>query len=359
MAEIDDKEQRSEEASEKRRRETREKGRFAQSREVTSVFVLMGSLLTFYYFGIYTLNKLALFTRGILLESANFSITASNAYPFIFQVIKESIAIMTPLIVIVIIAGITANIIQTGGIVFSLDPITPKFSKIDPFKGMARILSKQALAELFKSLFKIGIVSYIAFITVKGEFDHIPQLMDMENGQIFLYISQISFKIIFRTFLVLLILAAIDFGFQKWSFEQSIKMTKQEIKDERKETEGDPRVKARIRSIQLQVARKRMMAAVPKADVVITNPIHLAIAVKYDREKMLAPEVVAKGAGFIAEKIKETARKSGIPVVEDKPVARMLYKTVDIGSAIPTTLYKAVAEILAYVYKLKSKRLKV
>ena len=355
MPEIDDKEQPTEEATEKRHRETREKGRFAQSREVTSVFVLMGGLLTFYFFGIYTINRLTLFMRGIFSESSSFSITATNAYPFMFHIMKESIIMMAPLIVIIIIAGITANIMQAGGFIFSLEPITPKFSRIDPLKGFGRIFSKQALAELFKSLFKIGIVSYIAFITVKGEFSNIPSLMDMENSQIFLYISQISFKIILRTLLVLLILAAIDFGFQKWSFEQSIKMTKQEIKDERKETEGDPRVKARIRSIQLQVARKRMMAEVPKADVVITNPIHLAVAIKYEREKMLAPEVVAKGAGFIAEKIKETARKSGIPIVEDKPVARLLYKTVDIGNAIPTTLYKAVAEILAYVYKLKAK----
>lgn len=356
MAELDDKEQRTEEATEKRRREAREKGRFAQSRELTSVFVLMGSLFTFYFFGAYTVNKLSLFMKEIFIESASFGITGTNAYSFMFRIMKESAVIMAPLMAVILIAGITANIIQAGGIIFSLDPITPNFSKIDPLKGFGRIFSKQSLAELFKSLFKIGIVGYIAYITVKGEFDHIPPLMDMENGQILLYISQISFKIIFRTFLVLIILAAIDYGFQKWTFEESIKMTKQEIKDERKETEGDPRTKARIRSIQLQVARKRMMAAVPKADVVITNPTHLAIAIRYEREKMMAPEVIAKGAGFIAEKIKDIARKSGIPIVEDRPVARMLYKTVDIGGAIPATLYKAVAEILAYVYRLKGNR---
>jgi flagellar biosynthetic protein FlhB len=356
MPEIDDKEQRTEEATEKRRRETREKGRFAQSRELTSVFVLMGSILTFYFFGIFIARHITLFMQGFFSGSAVIRLTDSNAYPFLFYIIKETAVIIAPLFVIILISGIIANILQAGGFVFSLDPITPKLSRINPMDGFGRIFSKQAFAELLKSLFKLGIVSYIAYSTVRGEFSNLPSLLDVENGQTFLYISKISFKIIFRTFLVLIILAAIDYGFQKWSFEQSIKMTKQEIRDERKETEGDPRIKARIRGIQLQMARKRMMAAVPKADVIITNPIHLAVAVKYDRGKMLAPEVVAKGAGFIAEKIKETAKKAGIPVVEDKPVARMLYKMVDIGEAIPATLYKAIAEILAYVYKLKGKK---
>jgi flagellar biosynthetic protein FlhB len=166
----------------------------------------------------------------------------------------------------------------------------------------------------------------------------------------------VAFKICFNVCLALALLAILDYAYQRWEHEKSLKMTKQEVKDENKQTEGDPKVKARIRSIQMETARQRMMAAVPEADVVITNPTHLAVALRFDAARMIAPQVIAKGAGYVAERIKQIAAENDVPLVEDKPLARALYKIVDIGNTIPADLYKAVAEVLAYVYRLRGTR---
>jgi flagellar biosynthetic protein FlhB len=180
-----------------------------------------------------------------------------------------------------------------------------------------------------------------------------PPLMQQGVGEIFLFIARVAFKILFFVCLALIILALLDYIYQRWQFEQSIKMTKQEVKDERKQVEGDPKVKSRIRKAQLEMAARRMMEAVPEADVVITNPVHLAVALKFDASEMVAPTVIAKGAGHIAERIKEVASEHQVPIVEDKPLAQTLFKMVEIGEFIPVELYRAVAEILAYVYRLK------
>jgi flagellar biosynthetic protein FlhB len=180
--------------------------------------------------------------------------------------------------------------------------------------------------------------------------------MDESAWGVLAYIGKVMFRIVVTTAWVLIVLAILDYLYQRWEFEKGLKMTKQEVKDEFKQTEGDPRVKSRIKRAQREQARRRMMANVPKADVVITNPVHLAVALEYDGTRMIAPRVVAKGAGVIAENIKEIARKHGVPVVENKPVAQLLYKMVDIDGLIPEKLYRAVAEILAYVYSLKEKK---
>lgn len=196
-------------------------------------------------------------------------------------------------------------------------------------------------------------MGYVAYVTVHGELKGILPLMDQSAGEILAYLGRISFKIIFTTCWVLIIMAVMDYVYQRWEYERSLKMSRQEIKDEYKHSEGDPIVKARIKRLQREMARKRMMASVPKADVVITNPTHVAVALRYDQSSMIAPVVVAKGAGFVAEKIKEIAKASNVPVVENKPMARVLYKMVDVNKVIPENLYRAVAEILAYVYGLK------
>ena len=213
-----------------------------------------------------------------------------------------------------------------------------------------------SLFELTKSLIKILFVGGVAFIMVKGELLTIPSLIQYSVIDIFSFIGRVSLKICFNVSLVLILLAVLDFAYQRWDHEKNLKMTKQEIKDEHKQTEGDPKVKARIRSIQLETARQRMMEAVPDADVIITNPTHLAVALKFEAEEMIAPCVVAKGAGYIADKIKQIASEHGVPVIENRPLAQTLFKAVEIGGVIPADLYKAVAEILAYVYRLKGTR---
>jgi flagellar biosynthetic protein FlhB len=206
---------------------------------------------------------------------------------------------------------------------------------------------------------KLCIVGYVAYVTVKGEIDGLPSLMDRSIGDITVYIGEISFRIILRTSWVLVVLAVLDYAYQRWEHEKGLKMSRQEIKDEFRQTEGDPLIKARIKRIQREMARKRMMAKVPKADVVITNPDHIAVALEYDQMKMSAPVVVAKGAGFLAERIKELARQNNVPVIENKPLAQVLYKMVRVEEVIPENLYRAVAEVLAYIYGLKEKRVAV
>ncbi|PQP33194.1 flagellar biosynthesis protein FlhB, partial [Desulfobacteraceae bacterium SEEP-SAG10] len=234
------------------------------------------------------------------------------------------------------------------------ESIIPKLSKIDPIKGFGRLFSKQGFMELFKSLIKLVVVSGIAYITVKSEMNNVAHLGEMELNSIFSYIFMVFFKIFIRCGMAMIVLVIIDYAFQKWEFENRNKMTKQEVKDEFKRTEGDPLIKSRIKSIQMEMARRRMMQAVPEADVVITNPTHIAVALKYDSSAMNAPKLLAKGAGKIAEKIKNLAEEHDIPIVENRELARNLNSLVEIGQEIPPILFQAVAEILAYIYKIRS-----
>ncbi|MFV1950753.1 MAG: flagellar biosynthesis protein FlhB [Nitrospinota bacterium] len=351
----DNKEQRTEQATPKRMGEVRSKGQVAYSREVSSVVVLMASLLVLYFTGAYMFRNLMGISGYMFSEAGGMEIGGEGIYFLFYTVVKAFYKMLLPLLIVVFAASLISGVLQTGGFLFSAKPITPDFSKLSPIKGVRKLFSKNAFVELVKSILKIAIVGYISYITVKAEFIDIPPLMDKDTGQILIYILGVALKIFFRTFWALLILAALDYAFQKWSFAENMKMTKQEVKEERKETEGDPMIKARIRSIQMQAAKRRMMEAVPGADVVITNPVHIAVALEYNSGKMAAPLVIAKGGGVIAGRIKEIASKAGIPIVEDKPLARTLYRLVRIGEAVPVSLYKAIAEILAYVYKLKGK----
>ena len=205
-------------------------------------------------------------------------------------------------------------------------------------------------------MIKILLVGGVAYLVLKRELPIIPSLMHMGIIDILSFIGWVSLKICFFVCLVLIILATLDFTYQRWEHRRGLKMTKQEVKDERKQTDGDPKIKARIRGIQMEMARRRMMEAVPEADVIITNPTRLAIALKFDSEKMIAPCITAKGSGFIAKRIRDIAKEYDVPIVEHKPLAQTLFKAVEIGDMIPEDLYKAVAEILAYVYRLKGMR---
>jgi flagellar biosynthetic protein FlhB len=251
-----------------------------------------------------------------------------------------------------LIAGAVGNIGQIGFEIHG-EPLRPKLAKLNPISGVKRLFSLKALVDLAKSIIKILIIGGIAYGFIKSQMEGFPPLMQQGVGQILLFIAQAAFKILFLVCLALILLAFLDFIYQRWQHEEDLKMTKQEVKDERKQVEGDPKVKGRIRKAQLEMAARRMMEAVPEADVVITNPSHLAVALKFEASQMHAPTVIAKGAGHIAERIKEVARNHQVPIVEDKPLAQTLFKMVEIGEFIPEELYRAVAEILAYVYRIK------
>jgi len=347
-------EEKTEQPTPRRRQKLKEKGDVAKSRELPAVAVLLSALIALNLFGSYMYSKIQLVMKETLALPITNELNIANFITLSQKMTTHFILAISPLLAAVFITAIVSNVMQIG-FVLSGETIMPKLSKLDPAKGFGRLFSKQAFMELFKSLLKLAIVGAVAYYSIKGEMTNVSKLGQMQLESIWTYIFATFFKIFLRCTLAMILLVVIDYAFQRWEFENRIMMGKQEIKDEYKKTEGDPLIKSRIRSIQMLMARRRMMQAVPEADVVITNPTRLAVALKYDTTAMNAPKVLAKGAGKIAEKIRDLAAQNDIPVVEQKELAQNLYKLVEIGQEIPPMLYQAVAEILAYVYKLKGK----
>jgi len=336
--------------------DARKKGTVAQSREIPSAIILLTALGFFFFSGSWMFSSMSEFMGGMLRNIGSFRIhDITTASTLSIIILKNVLSIILPFMLAVVVAGIVANIVQIG-FLFSPEAFSPKLSKFNPINGIKKLFSLKSLVELVKSLIKITFVGGIAYLTIKTELKTIPTLMQMDIKDIISFIGITSLRICLYVSLALIIMAVLDYAYQKYEHTKSLKMTKQEVKDENKQTEGDPKVKARIRSIQIEMSRRRMMESVPEADVVITNPTHLAIALKFDSEKMVAPKIVAKGAGKIAERIREIAGENHVPIVENKPLARTLFKIAEIGDYIPAELYQAVAEVLAYVYRLKGMR---
>lgn len=346
--------ERTEKATPRRRKEAREKGQVARSRELSSVSVLLAGLCALSLGSGYFYHQLAQVLRHYLNGAGSLVVTPDNISSIGLVAMKQLFLTLMPLFLVLVAVAVFSNFVQVGAL-FSTEPIRPKLSKISPLQGLKRIFSLQSLAEFAKSILKIAVVGWVAYRTVWEELENLLPLLDQTPFEILKYTAHVSFSIFLKTCLVIAFLAALDYLFQWWEQEKNLRMTRQEVKEEYKQTEGDPLVRSRIRSIQREMAKRRMMAQVPEADVVITNPTRLAVALRYESGEMEAPMVVAKGAGHVAERIRQVARESGVPVVENKPLARSLYKMVDIGKTIPESLYQAVAEVLAYVYRLKGK----
>ena len=340
--------ERTEAPSAKRREDFRKKGQIAQSKEVQTA-ALFTVMLLFWIFYMPT------FWRGLsdLLASIWQSIHAVDLTPqstmklFIFLLQKSGILLL-PLFALVLLIGFFSSFLQFGWLL-TAKPLIPDLAKLDPIQGFGRMFSRRSVVELVKSLLKVLLISWVAVSTVMDNFNEALILIDTSIPLTVVFLAKISMLILAKVCAVMILIAILDFSFTKWEMEEKMKMTKQELKEEFKETEGDPHIKAQIRSIQQQMARKRMMA-----EVVITNPTHLSVAIRYDSAKMEAPVVIAKGADFVAMKIREIAREHNIPLVENPPVARLLHK-LDLGATIPEELFRAVAEILAHVYSLKGR----
>lgn len=345
---------RTEKPTYRRLQKAREKGQVARSREVPSAVVLLGMLLVLYYTGQGVFGQL----ERVMRETLTLRTPADISIRFmseLFASLGYQMAIMIgPLLLAAVALSVGANLVQTGGTVLSWEPLGFHIEKLNPGNGLKRIFSKNGLMELFKSLFILAIVSVVSYQVIFKYAPLYPRLVLMDLRQLIYWTASISYEVFLRIAVLLIVLAIADYAFQKHRFLESLKMTKQEVKDEFKDMEGDPQIKGRIRRIQREMVRRRMMTGVPKADVVITNPTHCAVALSYKMESMEAPQVVAKGVGYLALKIKELAQKHDIPLVENKLLAQTLYKTVEIGKYIPASLYKAVAEILAYIYRARS-----
>lgn len=346
--------ERTEQPTAKKLQKAREKGQVPKSQEVSSAFIILTGAAVLLAAGPWIFGSLMDLMQGIFQQLGTLNTQKESIRTLLADLFVRFLIITAPILISVAVVGIAANLAQVG-FLFTLEPFSPKLSKFNPITGAKKFVSLRSLMELIKSMLKILYIGGIAWLVLRGEMEALPSLMEMSVGQIVSFIGIVSLKVMFYVSLAMLVLAAIDFTYQRWQHNKDLKMTKQEVKDERKQTEGDPKVKSRIRQVQREMAARRMMAAVPDADVIITNPTHIAIAIKYKSGEMFAPQIVAKGAGLIAERIKGIALENNIPVVENKPLARTLFKTTEINDFVPADLYRAVAEVLAYVYRLKGR----
>ncbi|MCB0347224.1 MAG: flagellar biosynthesis protein FlhB [Bdellovibrionales bacterium] len=346
--------EKTEEATSQRREEFRKRGQVAQSREIATFLLLLGSALTFWATG-----KMLLHHATDLFENffSNYIVTAARSGDYsaaaLFAV-KKGALIIGPLLGMALVVGVSSTLLQVG-FVYNEEALQLKLERLNPINGLKRIFSLRAVVDGLKSLLKLILITSIVYFIVKNEVKHISVLVEYNMSQFLSYFGMIAFKLLGAATLFMGVLAVLDYGYQRWELEKEMKMSKQEVKEENKNREGDPLIKARIRRVQREMANKRMMTEVPKADVIVTNPTHIAVALKY-QAGMAAPVLIAKGADLIAEKIKKIAKENNIPVIENKPLARAIFKTLKIGQLIPRELFKTVAEVLAYVYRLKKKK---
>lgn len=261
----------------------------------------------------------------------------------------RTLLLLAPFLLVGFVVAFLGDVIQVGWKV-TYKPLQPKFNKMNPVSGMKKIISGRSILELAKAIIKIGLIGLLVYQTLKNQIGSILLMYDMPLMQAVTLTGNIVIDLGIKISVFYMVIAGLDFLYQKWKFKEDMKMTKQEVKEEMKNAEGDPQIKGKIRQRMREASRRRMMQAVPEADVVITNPTHFAVAIKYDADNYAAPMVTAKGEDFLAQKIKEAAREAGVEIVENKPLARMLYANVEIGELVPPELYQAVAEVLAMVY---------
>ncbi len=344
---------RTEQPTPKRRREAREKGRIARSRDLSAALVLGTALWLLAFWTPWAAGQSQAVLR-FWLGGLQPGLVHAADLPTLFLRVSQALArLLAPVLLGLLLASLAANYVQ-GGWLFSGRRLIPDFSRLQFLSGLKRLFSGPSLMELAKALAKVGVIGGIAYLSLRAAWPRLPELVLQEPARLAAFLQATGIGVAWRILLALLALGALDYLYQRYRFEKNLKMTKQEVKEEMRQVEGDPRVKARMRSLMRQLAAKRMMADVPKADVVITNPTHVAVALHYDGATMVAPRVVAKGQGFVALKIMALAQESGVPTVQNVELARSLYKVVEVGEFIPTALYRAVAEVLAYVYSLRA-----
>ena len=355
MAGESDLQEKTEEATPQRREDFRKQGQVAQTRELSSALALFGLSLLMYFLGKLFIEQFFKIYNDLYGSQLLTTVQSGNIMPSLVYALRKIFLLSVPVFLMTFILGLASSVLQIG-FLFTNETLQPNLKKINPIEGLKRMFSLKALVEGIKAVFKFTLVGIVIYYVLQNEFAVIPKLIYSETIQIFYYVGTLAVKTMLSIGALMAALAGLDYMFQRFDMEKQMKMTKQEVKEEVKSREGDPLIKARIRKIQKEMANRRMMNDVPKADVIITNPTHIAIALRYQPEKFAAPVILAKGAGHIAKKIRELATANDIPIVENKPLARTIYKTLDVGQVIPRELFQAVAEVLAYVFRLRRKR---
>jgi len=347
--------EKTEDATPKKKSDSKKKGQVAKSKELSSTMTLLTSTLLLVLLGAYMLENL----KGVVILFLNNYLTLTVTEEtfktvLLVSVIKFGLLIL-PIVVPIMIMGVIASLMQSGFILTG-EPLKPDFKKLSIISGFKKIFSMRSVVDLLKNLAIISTIAYVAYDYIKSNYLDIMNYGSLKIDAVLGVFGKLVIDIFFKIAIIMLIISIIDFAYQKYKHNKELKMSVQEIKEEYKQQEGDPQIKNKIRQKQREMASSRMMQAVPDATVVITNPTHLAIAIKYEQGGEGAPIVVAIGADYVAIKIKELALKNDIPIIENKPLARLIYKELELGSEIPTQMYGAVAEILALVYKLKKRK---
>jgi flagellar biosynthetic protein FlhB len=346
-------EEKTEAPTPKKKKEAVEKGQVAKSQDINSALILLSGVLLMLFLGgsmlIQMKDTMGMVCKNLFYEDFDADTFVSLLMDISIKNLKGVLPIMGGFMVV----GAIASYSQVG-IVFSKKALIPDFKRLNPLEGAKKLLSKRSLIKTAMALFKLSIMGGIAYVSIKNDLEPLMELVSMRTEAIFTSASGLIFGITLKIAIILLILALLDFMYQRWQHSKDLMMTKNEVKQEAKQTDGDPLIKSRIRSVQREMSRKRMMQDIPDADVIVTNPTHYAVALKYDAATMDSPKVIGKGVDLIALKIRELAAKHDIPIVEDRILARVLYSTIEIGSDVPPKLYQAVAKVLSYVYQLRN-----
>ena len=345
--------EKTEAPTEKKRRESREEGQVAFSKELSSAALLAGIVLTLVATSPFILDSFRELMTNIFRQMASADeLSVNSIYTLSGEIITTMLPAFTPFLTVIVLVAIFAAVVQVG-IQITFKAIVPKFSKLSPLTGIKRLFSSQSLADFLKSMAKLIIVGFVGYLTYMDKISELNGLSVSTPEAILKYNFTVVAEVAGKIVLALVAIAIFDYFYQRWHHEQQIMMTKQEVKEETKQTEGDPQLKARIRQIQREMSNARMMQEVPKADALIVNPTHFSVAVLYDRDIMAAPEVTAKGVDHMALRMRTIARENNVPILERPELARDLYANVEIGEDIPERFYKAIAEILAFVYRLR------
>ncbi len=343
--------EKTEEATDKRKRDAVKEGNIAKSQDLGSVAILLAGFFMLNVYGKTMFTQCADYMKHSYINSIHTEFAFEECIILFHQFVAITMIVILPFMLAIMLAAVVVNLIQTGGFLFRFDPMMPNLDRLNPISGFQNMFSWKMVAELVKSIFKILIVAYIPYATVTDNFGQFIRYIALDPLPSFGMCLELCYSMAMKILIILLVLAIGDYIFQKWRHAENLKMSKEDIKEEFKQQEGDPHVKQKIKERQRQASTRRQMEEVPKATVVVTNPTHIAVALKYEPGQKGAPVVVAMGAGLIAQKIKEIARENGVPIVENKPLARQMYKSLEVGDEIPAELYQAVVEILAQVFR--------